>query len=390
MTGRVAAAVFPTLTEPLPSREQLRAAVGPADWEALFERPIGETVGERLGDELLAGVALTDALIGTFAAADGEDLLANRCFLYHVIGRGSGEWLVPVGGMGALTGELAAAALRAGAELRTGVEAVAIEAGEDEAEVLCEEDGCEIRLNARRVLFGAAPFELGAPDGRCRRGAARGLPAEGQPAARAPAAPARAGTRSRARVRGHVPRERDRLAAAARLREGGCRRAPRSASLRGVLPFAHRPVDPVGRSARGRSPHAHALRAAHPRPPLRRRARGACASARSPRRSPRSTASSPSRWRSACCATATAARASRHAARLISRTSCACRAGTSSTATLSWPFAEDEADVGTWGVETELAPVLLCGAGARRGGGVSGIPGRNAAMAVLRAPSACR
>jgi len=27
--------------------------------------------------------------------------------------------------------------------------------------------------------------------------------------------------------------------------------------------------------------------------------------------------------------------------------------------------------------------VLLCGAGARRGGGVSGIPGRNAAMAVL-------
>jgi phytoene dehydrogenase-like protein len=30
--------------------------------------------------------------------------------------------------------------------------------------------------------------------------------------------------------------------------------------------------------------------------------------------------------------------------------------------------------------------VVLCGAGARRGGGVSGIPGHNAAMAVL----ACR
>jgi phytoene dehydrogenase-like protein len=27
--------------------------------------------------------------------------------------------------------------------------------------------------------------------------------------------------------------------------------------------------------------------------------------------------------------------------------------------------------------------VLLCGAGARRGGGVSGVPGRNAAMAAL-------
>jgi phytoene dehydrogenase-like protein len=50
---------------------------------------------------------------------------------------------------------------------------------------------------------------------------------------------------------------------------------------------------------------------------------------------------------------------------------------------LAWPFAEDEAEVGTWGVETAYANVLLCGAGARRGGGVSGIPGHNAAMAVL-------
>jgi phytoene dehydrogenase-like protein len=50
---------------------------------------------------------------------------------------------------------------------------------------------------------------------------------------------------------------------------------------------------------------------------------------------------------------------------------------------LAWPFAEDEASVGTWGVETAHDNVLLCGAGARRGGGVSGIPGHNAAMAVL-------
>jgi phytoene dehydrogenase-like protein len=50
---------------------------------------------------------------------------------------------------------------------------------------------------------------------------------------------------------------------------------------------------------------------------------------------------------------------------------------------LAWPFAEREEEVGTWGVETDVKRVLLCGAGARRGGGVSGIPGRNAAMAVL-------
>ena len=49
---------------------------------------------------------------------------------------------------------------------------------------------------------------------------------------------------------------------------------------------------------------------------------------------------------------------------------------------LQWPFAEHAADEGRWGVETAHPNVFLCGAGARRGGGVSAIPGRNAAMAA--------
>jgi phytoene dehydrogenase-like protein len=52
---------------------------------------------------------------------------------------------------------------------------------------------------------------------------------------------------------------------------------------------------------------------------------------------------------------------------------------------LSWPFAERDEDAGRWGVETAHANVWVCGAGARRGGGVSGIPGHNAARAVLEA-----
>jgi phytoene dehydrogenase-like protein len=55
---------------------------------------------------------------------------------------------------------------------------------------------------------------------------------------------------------------------------------------------------------------------------------------------------------------------------------------------LAWPFAERDAEIGTWGTETEIANVHLAGAGARRGGGVSGIPGHNAAMAVLQDVSA--
>jgi phytoene dehydrogenase-like protein len=57
---------------------------------------------------------------------------------------------------------------------------------------------------------------------------------------------------------------------------------------------------------------------------------------------------------------------------------------------LAWPYAGREEDVGRWGVETDEPSILLCGAGARRGGGVSGIPGHNAAMAVLGESSAGR
>jgi phytoene dehydrogenase-like protein len=52
---------------------------------------------------------------------------------------------------------------------------------------------------------------------------------------------------------------------------------------------------------------------------------------------------------------------------------------------LSWPFAESDEEVGRWGVETTYPNIWLCGAGARRGGCVSGIPGHNAARAVLDA-----
>ena len=50
---------------------------------------------------------------------------------------------------------------------------------------------------------------------------------------------------------------------------------------------------------------------------------------------------------------------------------------------LTWPFATKSEQVGTWGVETEWENVYFCGSSALRGGAVSGIPGHNAARAVL-------
>ncbi|MEJ7788011.1 MAG: hypothetical protein WKF96_24695, partial [Solirubrobacteraceae bacterium] len=49
---------------------------------------------------------------------------------------------------------------------------------------------------------------------------------------------------------------------------------------------------------------------------------------------------------------------------------------------LRWPWSEDD-PADRWGVATAHERVLICGAGARRGGGVSGVGGHNAAMAVL-------
>src|SRR4051812_8457507 len=121
--------VFPTLTEPVPSRAEARRLVTavPGAWEAFADRPLGETLAERFAHGLVRGVISTDALIGTFARIDEPTLRQNRCFLWHVIG---GPWRVPVGGMGAVSGALADAAARAGAELRTGAEVVGVGRGE--------------------------------------------------------------------------------------------------------------------------------------------------------------------------------------------------------------------------------------------------------------------
>src|SRR6202000_1203454 len=105
----------------LRTRAELRALSGDEElFDALFEQPLSELLESQFPDDLLRGGVLTDGLIGPFAAAEEPSLLQNRCFLYHVIGNGTGRWDVPVGGMGAVTGALIDTARRAGAELGAG------------------------------------------------------------------------------------------------------------------------------------------------------------------------------------------------------------------------------------------------------------------------------
>jgi len=110
--------IAPYMLKPLMTRSELKAAINMPDvWEYLLERPIGEEIDKRFKNDLVKGVVLTDALIGTFASA--YEMQANICFLYHLIGNGTGEWKVPRGGMGALVKELIRVATEAGAEIRT-------------------------------------------------------------------------------------------------------------------------------------------------------------------------------------------------------------------------------------------------------------------------------
>ena len=116
--------VAPTMLGPLPTRSELRTAVSHPIWDALIEKPIGEVIEERFKNDLVRGVVLTDGLIGTFANA--HDFAANRCFLYHLVGNSTGEWRVPKGGMGHLVKELTNKATSLGVTFKTSAEVTEI------------------------------------------------------------------------------------------------------------------------------------------------------------------------------------------------------------------------------------------------------------------------
>ena len=154
----LAAVVEPTLTGPLPRSSDLRLRTESELWEGVVERPLGELVEASFADDVLRGLVLTDGLIGIDSHARDPTLRQNRCFLYHVIGRGTGEWRVPVGGMGAVASALERAALGAGARLRTGCRVTALEPVDGGGGWVSLEDG--ERLRGRHVLANCAPSVL--------------------------------------------------------------------------------------------------------------------------------------------------------------------------------------------------------------------------------------
>ncbi|RMB83043.1 NAD(P)/FAD-dependent oxidoreductase [Streptomyces shenzhenensis] len=381
MTGRVAQRVFPTLTEPLPTRDELRGRIDDEDaWRALFEEPIGVTIEREFDDDLVRGVVLTDALIGTFADAHDPDLPQNRCFLYHVIGGGTGAWDVPVGGMGALTGALAAAARTAGAILATGYEAVRIDTDGRRAEVAYRTADGEGVVAARHVLVGASPHELAALTGDPRPEPAEGAQLKVNmllkrlPALRDTAVDPReafAGTF-------HIAEGYEQLAAAhAEAAAGRLPAAPPSEI------YCHSLTDPsiLGPDLVARGYQTLTLFGLHTPARLftgdndtvrRELLKSALAQLDAHLAEPLVD----------CLATDADGRPCIEAKTPLDlERELRLPGGNIFHRALAWPYAQE--DTGRWGVETRHANVVLCGAGAVRGGGVSGVPGHNAAMAVL-------
>ncbi len=349
--------LFDTFLEPLPTRAQARELLGDAAW--LLDRPLGDVLDEVFSDELVSGMVSTDGLIGTLA--DVGDMRANVCFLYHLVG---GPWRVPVGGMGAVSVALEQAARVEGAEIRTGAEVVSV----DGVEVTWRDAKGEHAVTAGHVLANCAPAVLDALRGR--DGAERPVGAQLKINLLLDRLPQ---LRS-----GHDPTAA--FGGTFRLNESASELALAYASaLRDEVParvpaeiYCHTLADPSIVDA-GHTFTVFALHVTEAMPadvvadrvlaqldehlaePIRSclatDADGApCVEVRSPADLERELAMP---------------------------------GGNIFHGDLDWPWRDDD-DPDVWGVATDHPRIWRAGAGARRGGGVSGVGGHNAAMAVLR------
>ena len=382
--------LWPTLVQPLRTRSDARAHVlsggdpdAEAGWQSMIETPIGAVIADAVHNDLVRGVMATDALIGTFARTDDHTLSQNVCFLYHLLGGGTGEWDVPIGGMGAVSGALAAAASQYGAEIITGAEVYAID---PDGAVRYQEGGAERTARARFVLSGVTPTVL-----------AR-LLGEPEP----PAAP---GAQVKVNLMLHrLPRLRDE-SVSPEAAFGGTFHvnethrqldAAYDAAAAGRVPdplpceiYCHSLTDPTILSDELRRSGAqtltvfglhtpHALTAADPETMRRTLTDAVLASLNSVLAEPIEDVLMTDAHGHACVETKTTA----DLEATLNMT-----AGNIFHGALRWPFADDDDPLDTparrWGVETGHQRILLCGSGSRRGGAVSGVGGHNAAMAVL-------
>ncbi len=378
----LAAVIEPTLTQPLPRAADLRARVDQEFWSSVMERPLGQLIEARFADDTVRGVVLTDGLIGTFTSAHDASLRQNRCFLYHMIGNGNGEWKVPVGGMGTVTAELVRVAQDAKVSIETGCGVAAIKPLAGGGATVSLADGQSI--SADMILVNCAPATL-----------QRLLGKPYDP-------PVGSQTKINIVLR-RLPRFRSGIEPALgfsgtlHLRQGYLRlqQAYEEASSDRIpdpLPceiYCHTLTDGSILDPELRAAGYHTLTVfglhtpaslftADPTGSRERAKDAALRSLQSVLAEPLEPCLALDRRGEPCIEVMTP---------LDIETELGMPGGHIFHGDLAWPWLADDASARTaaerWGVATEHPGILLCGSGAVRGGAVSGLGGHNAAMAVL-------
>ena len=361
--------IAPTLLQPLKTRSELKAEINlPQAWEYLVENPIGIEIDKRFNNDVVKGVVLTDALIGTFASA--YDLQANICFLYHLMGNGTGEWKVPVGGMGALVKELVRVATSAGVEILSNSKVTSVVS--DESGVIAKTQSGDV-YQSDYLLSNAAPAVLAKLQGKA------------QP-------PSLDGSQMKINILlKRLPQLKSGIDP--RLAFAGTFHANESFSqleetfidaTEGVMPakmpvemYCHTLSDPsiLGPELQAAGYQTLTLFGLHTPASLFDADNDAARDV-----ALASALSSVNEYLAEPIEDAIAAIEVKTP--LDIEQAIALPRGNIFHKDLSMPFREDGSKP-SWGVETDDPRIFICGAGAIRGGGVSGIPGHNAAMAVL-------
>jgi phytoene dehydrogenase-like protein len=361
--------IAPTLLEPLKTRSQLRKQIDlDSTWQYLVEEPIGKVITERFANDVVQGVVLTDALIGTFTSA--FDLQANICFLYHLIGNGTGEWKVPKGGMGALVNELVRVATESGVEISLNSKAT---------QVLSTDAGVEVSIESGEVVAGQYLLSNAAPQVLAKlRGISAPKSLDGSQLKinillkRLP--------QLKSGMDPHLA-----FAGTFHANESFTQfEAVFKAAQAGVMPekmpiemYCHTLTDPsiLGQELQDAGYQTLTLFGLHTPAALFDRDNDAARdmAIKSALSSLNDYLAEPIEDLIAAIEVKTP---------LDIEEAIALPRGNIFHKDLSMPFREDGTQQ-SWGVETDDPRIFICGAGAVRGGGVSGIPGHNAAMAIL-------
>jgi phytoene dehydrogenase-like protein len=381
--------VWPTLTRPLQTRasftQQLSNDSLRQAWDWFVERPIGQMIENFIDDDLVRGLVMTDAKIGIFTHPHDPTLIQNRCFIYHVIGRGTGQWQVPIGGMGQLVDALAQRAEQHGATLVTGATVTAIDSDSKQRTVRFAIDGKTVDVDANRVLVNASPRVLDALTGRAHH------PAECDEGS---VVKVNMLLRRLPRLRASGIRPEDGFAGSLHIDEGyrqmqDSYRTAAAGNLPDPAPcevYCHTLTDASILAPELAQQGYHTLTLFGLDVPHRLFAQD----------HDRRKAEIVARYLQGldricqepfadCLAVDTAGRPCIEVKTPQElETEVGLDQGNIFHNALSWFFTDDDQQAGNWGVETDIPGVDVCGSSAKRGGAVSGIPGRNAAAKILQ------